>query len=57
MMEWRTDTATLAAAMDILARGIQSPDGVANAAIREAAERLREQDAELQVWRGGGKPE
>ncbi len=38
----RTNTETLAQALDILARDIESPDGVANAAIREAAERLRE---------------
>lgn len=38
----RTETLTLAAALDILARDIQSGDGVANAAIAEAAERLRE---------------
>ena len=38
----RTDTLTLASAMDVLAREIQSGDGVANAAIAEAAQRLRE---------------
>jgi hypothetical protein len=38
----RTDTQTLAKAMDILAEEIQRGDGVANAAIAEAAERLRE---------------
>lgn len=32
----------LAKAMDVLARDIQSDDGIANAAIAEAAERLRE---------------
>ncbi len=32
----------LADALDILARDIQSDDGVANAAIQEAAQRLRE---------------
>lgn len=41
----RTSTQTLAAALDILAHDIQSDDGVANAAIAEAAARLREQDA------------
>ena len=41
----RTDTKILADAMDILARDIQSPDGVANAAIAEAAGRLREMTA------------
>ena len=38
----KTKTETLAAAMDVLSREIQSGDGVANAAIAEAAERLRE---------------
>lgn len=42
------DTATLAAAMDVLAREIDSLDGVANAAIAEAAERLRELLAEVE---------
>lgn len=40
----RTKTKILAIAMDILARDIQSDDGVANAAISEAAGRLRELD-------------
>ena len=39
----RTSTETLIAAMHILATEIQSDDGVANAAIAEAAERLAEQ--------------
>ena len=38
----RTDTATLIRAMRILARDIQSGDGVANAAIAEAADRMEE---------------
>ncbi len=38
----RTDTAILASALRILANDIESPDGVANAAILEAAERLEE---------------
>ncbi len=38
----KTATPTLASAMRILSREIQSPDGVANAAIAEAAERLDE---------------
>jgi hypothetical protein len=38
----KTKTEILASAMDVLAREIQSGDGVANAAIAEAAERLRE---------------
>jgi len=36
-----TDTLILASAMDILSRDIQSNDGGANAAIAEAADRLR----------------
>jgi chromosome segregation ATPase len=43
----KTDTQTLARAMDILSRDIQSQDGIANAAIREAAERLRELDGKI----------
>jgi hypothetical protein len=38
----RTSTPTLIAAMRALARDIDSPDGVANAAILEAAERMEE---------------
>jgi len=38
----KTETLTLADAMDALARDIQSGDGIANAAIAEAADRLRE---------------
>lgn len=38
----RTSDETLVAAMRVLARDIQSEDGVANSAIREAAERLEE---------------
>ena len=43
----RTDDDTLAKAMDILAEQIQSDDGVANAAIAEAANRLRELKTKL----------
>lgn len=43
----RSTTETLIAAMRILARDIQSGDGVANAAISEAAGRLEEQQAAL----------
>ena len=39
----RTSTETLIAAMRILSQDIQSEDGVANAAVAEAAERLAEQ--------------
>jgi hypothetical protein len=47
--------------MRILARDIQSGDGVANAAIAEAADRLEEMDAALALCREkldakGGKP-
>lgn len=38
----RTDTPTLIAALRIIAADIQSGDGVANAAIAEAADRLEE---------------
>jgi len=38
----RSSTETLIAALRILAAEIQSPDGVANAAIAEAADRLEE---------------
>ena len=38
----KTDTKTLIDALRILARDIHSEDGVANAAIREAANRLEE---------------
>ena len=40
--EVKSSTETLIAAMHILARDIQSEDGVANAAIFEAAQRLEE---------------
>jgi hypothetical protein len=39
----RTSTETLIAAMRILSQDIQSDDGVANAAVAEAGERLAEQ--------------
>ena len=38
----KSSTETLIKALEVLAQEIQSPDGVANAAIAEAAERLRE---------------
>ena len=47
----RPSTETLIADMRILAAEIQSPDGVANAAIREAAERLVELDGALDALR------
>lgn len=40
----RTDIKTLIEAMRILSEGIQSEDGVANAAIAEAGLRLQEQN-------------
>ena len=39
----KTDTKTLIDALRILARDIDSEDGVANAAIAEAADRLEKQ--------------
>ena len=64
----RTSTETLIAAMRILATEIQSDDGVANAVIAEAGERLAEQHmriaqlerendsmrADLLLWENGG---
>jgi sirohydrochlorin ferrochelatase len=47
----KTPTQTLAAALRILAKDIESPDGVANAAIAEAAERLEELTAQVEVLR------
>ncbi len=38
----KTDTRTLAKSLEILAMDIQSDDGVANAAIFEAAQRLKQ---------------
>lgn len=43
----KTDTTTLIEAMRILSREIQSGDGVANAAIAEAADRLEELQARI----------
>jgi hypothetical protein len=43
----RSSTKTLVAAMRVLASDIQSDDGVANAAIAEAADRLAEQQAHI----------
>jgi SMC interacting uncharacterized protein involved in chromosome segregation len=43
----KTETLTLAAAMDVLAREIKCDDGVATAAIAEAAQRLRELEWEI----------
>lgn len=43
----------LIAALRILARDIQSDDGVANAAIAEAADRLEELKSEVDMLRRG----
>jgi hypothetical protein len=45
----RTETQTLIKAMRVLARDIHSDDGVANAAITEAANRLWEQSEEIRL--------
>ena len=44
----RAKTGTIIEAMRILAEDIQSEDGIANAAIREAADRLHEMNAETE---------
>ena len=49
MMPQRTSTLVLAEALFELARTIQSDDGIANAVIAEAAQRLREQHADINV--------
>ena len=52
----KTPTQTLAAALRILANDIESPDGVANAAIAEAAERLDELTAQVEVLKAALDP-
>lgn len=47
----RTETAVLIVAMQHLALTILSDDGIANAAIAEAGERLQQQAAEIAVLR------
>jgi hypothetical protein len=47
----KTTTQTLAAALRILANDIDSPDGVANAAIAETADRLEELQENLDILR------
>lgn len=47
----KTDTNTLIKALRILARDIQSEDGVANAAIAEAADRLKKQQRRIRNQR------
>ena len=56
----RTDNTTLVAALLILARDIQSNDGVANACIAEAADRideLREENQHLRMYAPGQRQE
>jgi len=50
----RSSTETLIAAMHILATEIQSDDGVANAAIAEAAQRLAEQQDRIKRLEAAG---
>lgn len=47
MQPHQTSTKTLVSALRILAQDIQSDDGVANAAIAEAADRLEFQDIQI----------
>ena len=51
MTQPRTDTATLIEACRVLARDVQSGDGVANSALREIADRLEEQEATIRALR------
>ena len=51
----RSETKTLSAALYELARTVESGDGVANAAIAEAAERLDEQPGEIARLRARDK--
>lgn len=53
----RSTTAKLAAALDILALDIESPDDVPALCLREAAERLREYESILDYWRDVEKTE
>ena len=47
MQPHQTNTKTLVSALRLLAQDIQSDDGVANAAIAEAADRLEFQDIQI----------
>jgi hypothetical protein len=47
----RTDTAVLIEACRVLARDVQSGDGVANLALREIADRLAEQEVTIRHLR------
>jgi hypothetical protein len=52
----KTDTQTLIAAMRILAKDIETEDGVANAAIAEAAEKMAKMNTTLRsihMWIDG----
>ena len=51
MTQPRTDTATLIEACRVLARDVQSGDGVANSALCEIADRLEEQQATIRHLR------
>jgi hypothetical protein len=52
----RSSTETLIAAMRILSSDIQSDDGVANAVIAEAAQRLEEQQECIKQWHNALTP-
>lgn len=47
MSEHKTDSETLVSALRILANDIQSNDGIANACVAEAADRIEELSNEL----------
>lgn len=47
-MTHRSSTETIISALRVLARDIQSDDGVANAAIAEAADRMEEMQRQLE---------
>ena len=48
MITPRSSTETLIAALRVLARDVQSDDGVANACLREAADRMEEMQRQLE---------
>lgn len=48
-MSARSDMPTLAVALSVLARDVQSDDGLANAALYEASDRMAQLYADLQV--------
>ena len=51
MTQPRIDTAVLIEACRVLARNVQSGDGVANSALRDIADRLEEQEATIRHLR------